>query len=132
MDDQAFLKAFEDGTLAPNQFTHEAHIRMAWLYLRAYDWDEGITHIQDGIQQFAKRVGASTKYHKTITVFWARIVLHMIHDQPTIERFEDFMVHFPQVLDSRLINRHYSAGLLVTPEARQAWVEPDLRALPPL
>jgi len=132
MDDQAFLKAFEDGTLAPNQFTHEAHIRMAWLYLRAYGWDEGVTHIRDGIQQFAKRVGASTKYHETITVFWARIVLQQIREQPTIERFEEFMVHFPHVLDSRLINRHYSAALLVTPEARQVWVEPDLRALLPL
>ena len=132
MDDQAFLKAFEDGTLAPNEFTHEAHIRMAWLYLRAYGWDEGITHIRDGIQQFAKRVGASTKYHETITVFWARIVLHMIHEQPMIERFEEFMAHFPQVLDSRLISGYYSAELLVTPEARQVWMEPDLRALPPL
>lgn len=132
MDDQAFLKAFEDGTLSPSEFSHRGHIRMAWLYLRAYGWDEGIVRIRSGIQAFAARLGATTKYHETITVCWARVVQHMIQDQPHINNFDDFIAHFPQILDSHLIERHYSAELLRSPLARQQWVEPDLVLMPSL
>ena len=132
MDDQTFLSAFEDGTLPPSEFPHRGHIRMAWLYLRAYGWDEGMIYIRDGIQNFAARLGATQKYHETITVFWARLVHHMITDQPPIDTFDDFLLHFPQILDSRLIEHHYSAELLRSPLARQQWVEPDLLLMPAL
>ena len=132
MDDQAFLQAFEDGTLSPIEFSHHGHIRMAWLYLRAYGWDEGVIRIRSGIQQFAARLGATGKYHETITLFWARVVHHMITDQPQIDNFEDFLAHFPQILDSHLIQQHYSADVLRSPLARQQWVEPDIVLLPML
>ncbi|MBA3872545.1 MAG: hypothetical protein H0X30_25690 [Anaerolineae bacterium] len=132
MDDQAFLKAFEDGSLSPSEFSHRGHIRMAWLYLRADGWDKGIVRIRSGIQTFAARLGATTKYHETMTVFWARVVQHMIQDQPQIDDFDDFLVYFPQILDSHLIERHYSADVLRSPLARQQWVEPDLVLMPSL
>ena len=31
-DDDAFLAAFEDGTLLPEDWTHRAHVRVAYLY----------------------------------------------------------------------------------------------------
>lgn len=132
MDDQAFLKAFEEGTLPPSEFSHRGHIRMAWLYLRADGWDEAVIQIRTGIQQFAARLGATTKYHETITVFWARVVQHMITEQPALNNFDDFLAYFPQILDSHLIERHYSADLLRSPLARQQWVEPDILLLPTL
>jgi hypothetical protein len=130
MDDQAFLHAFETGTLPHSEFGHRGHIRIAWLYLRAYGWDEGVIHIREGIQRFAAAHGATTKYHETITLFWARVVHHMLTDQPYIDRFDDFLIHFPQILDSHLIERHYSFDLLRSPLARQQWVEPDIVLLP--
>lgn len=132
MDDQTFLQAFEDGTLSPSEFSHRGHIRMAWLYLRKYGWDDGVVHIRSGIQQFAARLGATGKYHETITIFWARVVHHMINDQPQIDSFEEFLATYPQILDSHLIQQHYSADLLRSPVARQQWVEPDLVLLPAL
>ena len=132
MDDQTFLQAFEDGTLPPGEFSHRGHIRMAWLYLRAYGWDEGITHIRSGIQTFAARLGATGKYHETITLFWARVVHHMITEQPQIDNFEVFLAAFPQILDSHLIQQHYSADVLRSPLARQQWVESDLIGMPTL
>lgn len=132
MDDQTFLKAFEDGTLPPGELPHRGHIRMAWLYLRAYGWDEGLICIRSGIQQFAARLGATNKYHETITIFWARVVHHMIVDQPQIDTFDGFLAYFPQILDSHLIEQHYSAELLWSSRARQEWVEPDLLLMPAL
>ena len=34
--DQLFLQAFEDATLPFEDWTHEAHLRMAWNYIKQY------------------------------------------------------------------------------------------------
>ena len=128
MTDQEFLTAFEQQTLS--EFPHRSHIRMAWLYLRANDWEAGQAHIRDGIQGFAATLGASRKYHETITLFWARIVKHTIDHAPEIATFDAFIVTFPFLLDTKIIAAHYSSALLGSENARRCWCEPDLRPLP--
>ena len=34
--DEAFIQAFEDTTLPFEDWTHEAHLRMAWNYIREH------------------------------------------------------------------------------------------------
>ena len=34
--DEAFMKAFEDTTLLFEDWSHEAHLRMAWNYIKKY------------------------------------------------------------------------------------------------
>ena len=128
MNDQEFLTAFEQGTLA--EFPHKSHIRMAWLYLRAEGWEKGQEHIQSGIQNFAAAHGATSKYHRTITLFWARLVQHAIENQPEIDNFEAFLEKYPFLLNSKLISAHYSGVLIQSEGARQGWIEPDLIPLP--
>lgn len=130
MNDQEFLKAFETCTLPNHLFPHRAHIRMAWLYLRAGDFDTGMTHIRDGIQRFANVQGHAPKYHETITVFWARLVNAAIQASPDIDAFETFAQRHPELLDSHLIQQFYTTAVLHNAVARQQWVEPDLKPLP--
>lgn len=119
MNDVEFLQAFENGTLSP--FRHVDHLRLAWLYLSQHGWDEGIQRIRSGIQQFAAAHGASGKYHETITLFWARLV----HQAMTAETdFDALIAQHPQLLDIRLMNRHYSPERLAA--GRNRWLEPDL------
>ncbi|HEY2908487.1 MAG TPA: hypothetical protein VGJ29_21450, partial [Vicinamibacterales bacterium] len=53
--------------------------------------------------------GHAEKYHHTLTVFWMQAVA--------------------QLLDKDLPRRHYSRECLTSDEARQSWVEPDLRPI---
>jgi len=128
MTDQEFLTAFEQQALS--EFPHRSHIRMAWLYLRANDLETSQAHIRDGIQRFAEALGASRKYHETITLFWARVVQHAIDHAPGIDDFDTFVERFPFLLNSKAIAAHYSSELLGSENARRAWCEPDLRPLP--
>jgi len=128
MNDREFLKAFEDCTL--REFPHRSHIRMAWLYLRAYGWDVGTQKIRVGIQRFADNAGATSKYHETITIFWAHLVYYVIQSYPEVDDFDRFVALHPGLLDSRLIQRHYSHDVLFSERARHEWVEPDLQAMP--
>ena len=128
MNDHEFLQAFEASSLHP--FPHRDHIRMAWLYLCAHEWDEAAAKIRVGIQRLALAHGATRKYHETITLFWARVVVEAIKATPDITDFEAFTARHPQLFDSRYIDQFYSRTLLFSEAARQVWVEPDLLPLP--
>ncbi|MEP7286472.1 MAG: hypothetical protein ABI947_11955 [Chloroflexota bacterium] len=128
MNDSEFLTAFEQATLP--HFPHQAHVRMAWLYLRAYGLDEGILKISTGVQHLATVAGAPGKYHETITLFWARMVNHAIAATPAITDFHQFVEAHPNLLDGKLIAQYYSTSLIQSDTARHVWTEPDLQPLP--
>jgi len=123
MNDQEFLKAFEDCTL--EEFPHRSHIRMAWLYLRKLGYPEGSAKIKEGIKKFAAAKNATTLYHETITEFWIRLVQHVIENHPA-ESFEEFFASFPPLQDSKSIFRHYTKDFLMSEPARSAWLNPDV------
>ena len=53
-----------------------------------------------------------------------------IEKQMTFLSFEEFLERFPLLLDGRLLDAHYSPGLLAGADSRARWVEPDRRPLP--
>jgi len=130
MDDDAFLQAFEAGTLPNATFHHRDHLRLTWLLLRRDGPELGAEHIVDGIRHFAAVHGAPDRFHVTLTRFWIRLVEHLMAAFPTIERFDDLLAVFPLVLDKAIVYRHYSATYLFSPMARQVWIAPDLLPLP--
>ena len=77
MHDREFVDAFERCTLPPDQFSHRAHVRLAWLYLRDGSLLEALPRFVDGLKRYAGSLGASAKYHETIT--WA--YLFLIHER---------------------------------------------------
>lgn len=123
MDDRDFVAAFESCTLDPDLFPHRAHVRLAWIYLRAHGLLATLGRYSEGIQRYAGRLGASGKYHHTVT--WA--YLFVIHermataDHPSFAEFaaanEDL---FGPVLD-----RYYSPDTLSSELARTTFVMPD-------
>jgi hypothetical protein len=127
MNDEEFLKAFEDCTL--EEFHHADHIRMAWLYLRKFGYPQGSTKVKEGIKNFAIAKGATALYHETITEFWIRVVQHVIQNHPA-ETFEQFFASFPPLQDSKSIYRHYTKDFLMSASARHQWMQPDLIEMP--
>ena len=126
MNDEEFLKAFQDCTL--EEFHHKDHIRMAWLYLSKFGYELGSTKIVEGIKKFALAKNATTLYHETITQFWIRLVQHVIENY-SAETFEEFFASFPPLQDSKSIYRHYTKDLLMYEIARKEWMQPDLLAI---
>ena len=125
MTDQAFARAFENGEIAPAQFDHRAHVRVAWVYLNeGPSFDEALPRMRDAIQRFAAAAGASTKYHETITVLWMRL-LAGVKARGASGELADVLVAHPAPADKDLPLQYYSRDRLFCDEARAAWVEPD-------
>jgi hypothetical protein len=111
------------------RFGHREHVELAWSYLQSYEAEEAHRAVASAIRHVAGRHGTPDKYHETITRFWVHLVtLH--RDASDAESFEQFIAEHPELLDGRLLSRHYSAQLISSQAARTAWTEPDLRELP--
>ena len=131
MTDEAFARAFENGSVTPAEFDHVAHVRVAWVYLReTASVDEALPRMRDAIRRFAAAAGASHKYHETITVLWMRLLADVKARGASGELCDVLRAH-PALADKELPLQYYSRERLFSDEARAAWVEPDRQALAP-
>jgi len=147
MTDDEFLTAFEECKVERKDWTHEAHIRVAWLYLtRLPDTENVLDRVRSGIKKlnaaFASRrsmlcmraaapkdARGLTGYHETITV--AFVTLIASRTKPG-EDFAAFREHNADLFDHKFptILKHYSPERLYSPTAKKEFVEPDLVPLP--
>ena len=126
MRDREFVEAFEACTLPPDLFSHRAHVRLAWLYLNEDALLPTLTRYSEGIKRYAGSLGASAKYHETIT--WA--FLFLIHERmqrATHATFDDF-ANANADLFGPILTRYYSEEALASEAARRPFVLPDQRS----
>lgn len=129
--DRAFLGDFEGGTVQPADFGHRAHIRLAYILLCVSDDDGALERMRQSLLSFLRHHGIdASKYHETMTRAWILAVRHFMEKTPRSESADDFIDQNPQMLDSKIMMTHYSAGLLFSDEARTQFVEPDLDPIP--
>ena len=126
MTDDEFLEAFACGRLARWEWTHEAHVRMAFLYFTRFGAEEAPARVAAGIQRYNNLRGNPHGYHETITVAFCGLVASRLpgSDWPT------FRAENPDLLARDVLEKHYSRDLLFSPEAKAAFVAPDREALP--
>jgi dTDP-4-amino-4,6-dideoxygalactose transaminase len=129
--DLEFRAAFEAGAYAPADFSHRAHVRLAYVYLATNDVERASTLMRNAIVNFLRHHGiAPTKYHETLTHAWILAVFHFMHRTTEAMSAEDFINRTPILLDSRIMMTHYSAERLFSQHARAAFLEPDLDPIP--
>jgi len=128
--DRAFRRAFEALAVAPADFNHAAHLRLAYVYLAEGDTETAVQRMRDALLAFLDHHGVPrAKYHVTLTRSWILAVRHFMNRAPSTSA-EDFLARHPMLMDSRVMLRHYSADRLYSAPAREAFVEPDLAPIP--
>lgn len=133
MSNDEFLIAFRTCTLPAAEWTHEAHLRMAWLVLKRANYEDALDEIRAGITRFNDRVLKKVlAYHETITVAFTRLIAVGMSDLPNDHTFGQFKVSFPDFFDNKLsaLLKHYNRETLFSDEARARYIEPDLVKLP--
>jgi hypothetical protein len=131
MTDDEFLLAFEECSLPQAEWTHRAHVRMAWLRLRRAALGEALTLAREGIQRYNATLDKTLAYHETITqAFMIVIDERMRRDGEA--SFDEFCARHPDLLDSKLsaLLRHYRQETLFSMRARETFVAPDLEPFP--
>lgn len=133
-EDAAFLAAFESCTLPRPDWTHAAHLRMAYLYLRRDDTpdaDAWLPTVRQRIRAYNESLGNSTGYHDTVTAAFLRLVADRLRRTPS-PTFAGFRQANPDLFAARPggLSTHYTPEVLRSPEARARFIEPNIAPLP--
>ena len=129
MTDAQFARAFERGEIPNAAFHHDAHLRLAWHYLRENaSAPEATERMAASLRQFAAAAGKLEKYHHTLTVFWIR-ALALAGASMRDREATDVLRVCPRLLDKELPLAFYSRERLFSDAARLSWVAPDRQPL---
>jgi hypothetical protein len=121
------LEAFTDTTLPADQFHHEQHVQVAWLFVRRHGMPAALGEFTAAIKRFADAKGATGLYHETIT--WAFLLIIAEREARTpSETWDTFAAANSDLLtwNPSILNRYYSKELLKSDLARRTFVMPDL------
>jgi hypothetical protein len=131
LDVEAQVSAFEAGDIDPDQFDHEAHVRVVWCYLQQFPVAATIAKFTAALRALTVRFGMPQKYHETISWFFIIVIADRVA-RSAARNWEDFRTENRDLVEngSALLRQHYSADHLNSTEARQRFVLPD-RALQP-
>jgi hypothetical protein len=146
MTDAELWHAFHARTLPAQDWTHEAHLRIAYMYMRRCEIDEA--HLLFRIHlirlnTFHEVPEAKDRgYHDTLTRGWLIVMADAIRRDglpvgggggaPQGEGNEslEFMVRHPEFQNRRIMLNWYSRDRINSVEARARWVDPDLGPMP--
>jgi len=70
-EDRSFRSAFEACTVTPLQFNHEAHVRLAYVYLVESGVESAVQRMRETLLHFLERNGIPrSKFPKQSRVHW--------------------------------------------------------------
>jgi hypothetical protein len=127
---------FENGTLPKAEWTHQAHLTVALWYASRLPFEEALVVVREGIRRINAAHGVATTptggYHETITRFYMMVIRSYVAEESG-EAGTDWAARVNRLLARYgardLPLRHYTRDLLMSPDARFGWVEPDLRPI---
>lgn len=121
------IQQIESCSLNPKLFTHEAHLRLAWLNIKNHGIEKAIELTQKQLKNYVCALGAIDKYNTTLTIAATKAVYHFMLKSEA-NTFEEFMKECPRLKTDfrKLIESHYSLDIFNSELAKQQYLEPDL------
>ena len=103
-----FEEQFENCKLPSSYFTHEAHLRLAYIHIKKYGIKQAIKNISNQIINFDDKFGDGTKFNKRLTIASAKIVEHFM-EKTTASDFKSMLLEFPILRSNfcELLKEHY-------------------------
>src|SRR5579863_7415328 len=137
MTDAELLSAFESCTLPFEQWTHRAHVKVAYLYARQYPFEEALRRMRASIKAYNASTNTPESpvrgYNETTT----RAFLHLIaatlsscEKTHPVKTADEFCDTHQQLMNRNVLRLFYSPAHRMHPLAKLMFVEPDLALLP--
>jgi len=134
IDDEMFLQQFESASLPQEHWHHPQHIKVAYLYLRRYSFEAAMARMREkliALNAVHKVPDLPARgYHETMTQAWLRLVHVTLCEYGPAETADLFYEQHPQLSEKKALRLFYSRDLLMSPQAKIEFVEPDLTPLP--
>lgn len=140
MNDAELLAAFLAPSLTEKEWTHRAHVRVAWLLLETTNaptprarLDLAFRRMRDGLHILNASHNVPDQltrgYHETITHAFLRVIDAARRESPAADS-EAFCAAHPELLNKFVLLKHYTRDRIMSAEAKASFIEPDLAPLP--
>ena len=134
LSDNEHLRQFEDQSLPLDLWHHRAHLKIAYLYLTRFTFDEALNKMRSGIRAYNAAQGITDTptggYHETMTCAWLQLVHTTLCQFGPANSADAFFDTQTQLNDKRALLLFYSRDRIMWPEAKTAFIPPDLAPLP--
>ena len=127
LSDRELEIKFSNGTLESSLFTHEAHLRLSWIYISREGITEATKKVCIQLQNYVTILGAREKYNVTVTVAAMEAVHHFILKSKT-ETFKDFILENHRLKNNfkELLAQHYVTNIFNSEKAKKEFFAPEL------
>jgi hypothetical protein len=136
-DDAALLRKFEDCTLPFDQWTHRAHVRVAFTYLRKHPFNDALARMRAGVKRYNGHNNVpespTSGYNETTTHAFLHLIAAVMSAYAQsfpVESANEFCDTHPQLMTRHVLRLFYSPQRRMDPLAKSQFVEPDLAPLP--
>ncbi len=137
MSDDELLSAFEARTLPFEQWTHRAHVKAAFTYLKRHSFSEALDRMRSGIRAYNAHnqvpESPTSGYNETTThAFLHLIAATMAAYNPTMPTCDGdaFCNMHPQLMTRHALRLFYSPQRRMDARAKSQFIQPDLSPLP--
>jgi len=127
MTDDELIEAFESHRLTREEFTHEAHLRVGWIYVARLPLGEACDTMARELLAWDIAYGLGDRYHETVT--WA--FMFIIHEKQLAcgaKSFDEFLAANPDLMRKSppFLADYYKDETLGSDLARKHFLLPDV------
>ena len=124
------VERLETCAFKAGEFTHAHHIAVAMWSLAQEPYPAALDRIRASLHHFLSHHSITSGYNETITVFWMRLLAHLMAEAPERPLHEQVNAVLDRYGSMAPIWAHYRGKTVFSDEAKAQWVEPDLIPLP--
>lgn len=127
LTDEEYEETFADYKLKPRLFSHEAHLRLAYIHISKYGAKRAEENMCTQIEGFALSLGAREKFNKTVTIGSVKTMHHYMQKSSS-GSFKELVNEFPRLLTNfkDILGQHYGFNVFSDKRAKREYIPPDL------
>jgi len=127
LTDLEFETQFTNGVFNPLWFSHEAHLRLAWMYIQKYGSQKAFELYRSQLFAFAVKHLAKNKFNLTVTHASIKVIASFMERSSSAD-FDHFIQAFPELKTNfkELLSAHYSINIFSDSVAKKQILQPDL------
>ncbi|NQZ79174.1 MAG: hypothetical protein HRT61_24100 [Ekhidna sp.] len=125
--DDELEQKFETYRLKPGMFSHEAHLRLAYIHIVKYGAKQAEINMVNQIKGYAEFLGVFDKFNKTVTIASVKTMHHFI-SKSNGNSFKELTSSYPELLNDfkGILKKHYSFNVFADKQAKLEFIQPDL------
>jgi hypothetical protein len=127
MTDDELLSGFEGCTLPNEEFHHQEHVRVAFLYLSRYPALQALERFSGALRRFAEAHGKVMLYHETVTWAYILLIRERMARTELPQSWPEFRDGNPDLFDRKrdILKRYYRPETLQSDLAKRMFLLPD-------